>query len=104
MSNSTSSSGSTASGSFYSTLIWAACCDRYAGVRSSGGGVVRNRTSLSVHAGSANSIAVQPADYSKDRPALWLSNNLPFGGMLMARPSWSAARSGPLWHYKGSSL
>ena len=57
---------------------------------------VQNRTSLLVCAGLVDIIVVRLAGCSKGRPTLHLSNSSPFGGMLTALPSWSAARSSPL--------
>ena len=61
---------------------------------------VRNHTSLLVRAGSIDTIVMRPAGCSKGRPALHLSNSSPFGGTLTTLPSWSAAKFGPLWHYR----
>ena len=68
------------------------------------GEAIRNRTSLLVCAGSVDSIVLWPAGYSKGRPALHLSNSSPFSGTLTTLPSWSAARSDALWHYKAPNL
>ena len=68
------------------------------------GEVVWNRTSLLVRAGLVDSIFARPAGCLKGRLALHLSNSSPFYGTLMALPSWSVARSGPLWYYIAQSL
>ena len=67
------------------------------------GEAVWNPTSLSAPTWIVDSTVVQPTDYLKGQPAQHLQDNLPFGGTLKAQPSWSVARSGPLWHYKAPS-
>ena len=68
------------------------------------GEAVQNRTSLSIHSGLVDSTVVQPTGCLKGLPARRLSNSLPIDGTLAALPSWSVARSGPLWHYKALGL
>ena len=62
-----------------------------------------NRTSLSTSTWTVDSTTVQPACCLKGQPTQRLSDSLPFDGTLKAQPSWSAARSDPLWHCKDPS-
>ena len=62
-----------------------------------------NRTSLFAPAWTIDSTVVQSTGCLKGQPAQRLSDSLPSSGTLKAQPSWSAARSGPLWHCKAPS-
>ena len=64
---------------------------------------VRNRYSLSAPAWIVDNTIVQLAGCLKGRSAQHLSDSLSFDGTLKAQPSWSASRSGPLWHSKAPS-
>ena len=67
------------------------------------GEAVQNRTSFSASTWTIDSTIVQPAGYLKGQPTQRLLDSLPFCGTLKVQPSWSAARSGPLWHCKAPS-
>ena len=67
------------------------------------GEVVRNCTSLSAPTRTIDSTVVQTVGCLKGQPAQRLLDSLPFGGTLKVHPSWSAARFGPIWHYKAPS-
>ena len=64
---------------------------------------VRNRTSLSAPAWTVDSTVVKLTGCLKVQPSQRFSDSLRFGGTLKAQLSWSAARSGLLWHYKAPS-
>ena len=71
--------------------------------RSDRGEAVQNHTSLSAPTWTINSIIVQLAGYLKGQPTQRLLDILLFCGTLKVQPSWSAARSDPLWHCKAPS-
>ena len=64
---------------------------------------IQYRTSFSALAWTVDSTTVQPASCLKGQPTQRLSDSLPFGGTLKAQPSWSAVKSGPLWHCEAPS-
>ena len=101
-SNSTSFNGSIAGESFSFALIgWHTLIPMRGSDRL--GEAIQNRTSLSALVWTVDSTVVQPTGCLKGQPAQRLSDSLPFCGTLKAQPSWSATRSGPLWHCKAPS-